>query len=135
MSAGSTGTLVLTESPADGKRRFELELEFVCLCADPSYLQFLGSQGLFGQASFIKWLRYLRDTWSKPAYAAHVRFPLGLTHLHQLVEDDSFRERMSKHDQAMSLRQAELDLWKGRGEQILKETALFIATEGGDAKR
>lgn len=131
MSAAESKTVVtLSETPENGRRRFSLELEFVSLCSDPSYLQYLGSKGLLKQASFILYLRYLVQTWSKPAYASYLRHPLGLLHLQQLVEDEGFRERMTRFDQASALRQAELDLWKGRGEEILRETALLVAEFG-----
>ena len=92
--------------------RFELELEFVSLFADLTYVEHLSAEGYLQRPSFRRYLQYLLTTWSTPAYAAYVRFPLSLLHLRLAVYDDSFLELVANADAVAELRGAEIAAWR-----------------------
>ena len=75
--------------------RFELELEFVQALASPNYLHFLATSTAEGASSsttvlqdpaFIDFLKYLRRTWTQPAYARFLTYPHCLYFLELLIE-------------------------------------------------
>jgi mediator of RNA polymerase II transcription subunit 31 len=53
------------------KRRFELELEFVQLLANPAYLTWLAQSDQLKDPALIKFLEYLQY-WLRPEYAAYI---------------------------------------------------------------
>jgi len=108
--------VTITESPEAGETRFKIELEFVQLLADMTYVQFLGSQGFLNKPAFMRYLEYLLKTWSAPAYFEYVRFPLGLTHLRLLTQDSSFREAAASAEFAGAVRKAEYESWLARAD-------------------
>ena len=74
--------------------RFELELEFLQALASPAYLHFLATSRvedgrdilLVNDPAFRAYLKYLRTTWSQPAYARFLVYPHALYFLDLLLE-------------------------------------------------
>lgn len=74
--------------------RFELELEFVQALASPAYIHFLatsrtenGDSGVILQdPAFVDFLKYLRDTWTRPEYSRFLSYPHALYFLDLLIE-------------------------------------------------
>lgn len=73
--------------------RFELELEFIQALASPNYLHFLATCGseyadgtILQDPHFLDFLRYLRDTWTKPEYSRFITYPHCLYFLELLIE-------------------------------------------------
>lgn len=64
-----------TAAPSDigcnDSRRFELELEFVQLLANPAYLTWLAQSDQLKDPALIKFLDYLQY-WLRPEYAAYI---------------------------------------------------------------
>ena len=107
---------VLSESAERGAERFEIEAEFVQLLADMTFVSFLGSDGYFLRPAFMRYLRHLLVVWSRPEYARHLRYPLGLTHLRLLVADEDFRE--AARTAAGGLRASQLAVWKAKADAV-----------------
>eukprot|EP00124_Ichthyophonus_hoferi_P000027 Ihof_evm27s1 gene=Ihof_evmTU27s1 len=80
----------LQELLDDPKLRFEVEMEFVQLLADPKYLNYLAQQREFEKPEFVNYLKYL-TYWKQPAYAKFLRWPQCLYFLDQL-QQESFRK-------------------------------------------
>ena len=66
--------------------RFELELEFLQSLASPAYIHYL-STSEDDLVSLQPFLRYLRDTWTKPEYVRFVQYPDCLYFLDMLIEN------------------------------------------------
>ena len=123
---------VLVPASADAERlRFELELEFVNLMADMSYVAHLSTEGYLQKPSFLRYLRYLLTTWSAPAYAKHVRFPLSLLHLRLAVHDEAFRELASNAVAAAELRGAEIAAWRAAAAPAASSAGTSTSASGG----
>ena len=64
-----------TATPSDtgcnDTRRFELELEFVQLLANPAYLTWLAQSDQLKDPALIRFLDYLQY-WLRPEYAAYI---------------------------------------------------------------
>mmetsp|Transcript_212 Transcript_212/g.318 ORF Transcript_212/g.318 Transcript_212/m.318 type:complete len:157 (+) Transcript_212:73-543(+) len=73
--------------------RFELELEFIQCLASPAYLHHLATQGYFQDASFLRFLQYLKY-WKHPDYAKFIIYPHGLYFLDLLCGSEAFRREM-----------------------------------------
>ncbi|GIQ90398.1 mediator complex, subunit Med31, partial [Kipferlia bialata] len=69
------------------KERFELELEFVQLLADPFYINHLAHHLYFDNPAFINYLKYLQY-WTRPEYLRFIQYPVCLRHLKQLLDPD-----------------------------------------------
>jgi len=86
----------VTEEPLP-PNRFELELEFVQALASPAYIHFVATSrvdssdgGIILQdPAFMRFLKYLRDTWTRPEYAKYVMYPHAFYFLNLLVENHS----------------------------------------------
>ena len=73
-------------------KRFQIELEFVQLLANPNYLNYLAQRGYFRQDSFLNYLKYLtyRPTAStSPAYCKYLAYPQCLA-LFELLQREQF---------------------------------------------
>ncbi|KAI9221277.1 SOH1-domain-containing protein [Blastocladiella britannica] len=77
------------ESPDEQTHRFEMELEFIQLLANPDYLHYLATENYFSRSEFINYLKYL-EYWRQPQYAKYLQFPHCL-HFLTLLHDASFR--------------------------------------------
>jgi mediator of RNA polymerase II transcription subunit 31 len=77
--------------------RFEVELEFVQCLANPDYIHHLALKGTLDDVKFIKYLKYMQDTWTKPEYSRFLTFPNCLNYLH-LLQESTFRQ-MAKNPQ------------------------------------
>jgi mediator of RNA polymerase II transcription subunit 31 len=82
------------------ENRFELELEFVQALASPAYLHFISTYRdgdgpvLLQDPQFLAYLKYLKDTWTRPEYSRFLSYPHALYFLELLCLDQS--ERISK---------------------------------------
>jgi mediator of RNA polymerase II transcription subunit 31 len=74
--------------------RFRLELEFVQLLSNPSYLLHLHEQKYLQDPLFINYLKYLKY-WQQPEYAQYILFPYSLQVL-ELLQLKSFRDGFSQ---------------------------------------
>jgi mediator of RNA polymerase II transcription subunit 31 len=99
-----------TESQKENRKRFELELEFVQLLSNPSYLQFLAQQRLFTDQSFLNYIKYL-TYWQQPKYAKYIVYPYCLQLL-DLLQDEGFRTALASADTAAFLHQKEYKVWE-----------------------
>ena len=74
-ASGSEQTPAQTAQPIDTgcseARRFELELEFVQLLANPTYLTWLAQSDQLKDPALIRFLDYLQY-WLRPEYAAYI---------------------------------------------------------------
>lgn len=69
--------------------RFELELEFLQSLASPAYIHFLATNALEDGGSLADlqpFLRYLRDTYTRPDYVRFIQYPQALFFLDLLIE-------------------------------------------------
>ena len=73
--------------------RFETELEYVQCLANMEYLQHLAHDGTLDDFNFIKFLKYLHETWTRPEYARFLTFPHTLAYL-RLLQESSFRKTL-----------------------------------------
>lgn len=104
------------ESVEFSRRRFGIELEFVQLFADSSYLLFLAQQSYLAQPSFIAYLQYLYDTWSRPEYARYLLFPHCLTYLHKVIQDPEFCKHVVDPAVAADLKALQMEAWNRRAQ-------------------
>jgi mediator of RNA polymerase II transcription subunit 31 len=107
------------EPPARARTRFELELEFVQLLANPHYVAYLAGDGFLADAAFCRYLLYLADTWSQPEYARHVLYPNGLAVLRALAGSEDLRRAAGHPSFAARLAEQSMRAWHhgpdGRG--------------------
>ncbi len=123
----------MEETAERGRARFEMEAEFVSLCADATYLRFLSAEGYTARPEFLRYCRYLLGVWARPEYARHIRHPQGLTHLGLLVTDDAFRATLGHADAAHALREAQLATWKARADLLFAKEASSLADDAAAA--
>ncbi|KAI9001858.1 mediator of RNA polymerase II transcription subunit 31-like protein [Hyaloraphidium curvatum] len=86
------------ESRESSRLRFEIELEFVQLLANPFYLQYLAQRGFMKDRAFVNYLDYLQY-WRRPEYAKFIVFPDSLAIL-DLLQYEAFREEIAKAEVA-----------------------------------
>jgi mediator of RNA polymerase II transcription subunit 31 len=103
----------LTESAEKAAQRFTLELEFVQLFADPSYVHFLARQAYLTKPAFIKYLEYLYDTWSTPAYVCHMLYPQCLASIRCILMDEDYRKAIMSSSYAELLKKEQIDACLG----------------------
>jgi len=108
--------VTVTETAEKGRSRFEIEAEFVSLCADPAYLRFLGAQGYISKPAFLEWLHYIVATWSQPAYARHLLYPQGLAHLACVLRDGGVRDAIAMTAFPSAARSVEFESWRAASE-------------------
>lgn len=111
-------------------QRFTIELEFLSSLASPSYLVHLHSQGYFQQASFIRYLAYLHQTWSQPNYIKYLRYPYAIVMCQALVENPDFRNIVGRDGWEAEVTKQMIRQWAGEREN---STADAAALEGQDA--
>mmetsp|Transcript_36634 Transcript_36634/g.59219 ORF Transcript_36634/g.59219 Transcript_36634/m.59219 type:complete len:137 (+) Transcript_36634:11-421(+) len=78
--------------------RFQMELEFVQMLANPAYLNYLAQNRYLEDQAFLNYLRYLHY-WKRPEYAKYLVYPEGLFFL-DMLEDETFRKEI-KNTQCM----------------------------------
>ena len=85
-----------TTAPIDEEEqiRFQVELEFVQMLANPFYLQHLAQYKYFEDKSFISYLKYLLY-WKQPEYSKFIMYPNCLYYLDRL-QDEGFRSECAK---------------------------------------
>ncbi|KAK3393160.1 SOH1-domain-containing protein [Podospora didyma] len=85
-----------------GSTRFELELEFVSMLANPKYLNHLASRKFFEKPEFIAYLKYLQY-WTRPPYLKYLQWPgPTLKHL-ELLQQEKFRQDIISPDLVQAL--------------------------------
>lgn len=123
-----------SEDAERGRIRFEVEAEFVSLCADPTYLHFLANEGYVTRPEFHRYVGYLLRTWSQPAYARYVRHPQGLTNLQLVISDEGFRSSISSPDAARVAQEAQLATWKARADVLFHKAAAAATDDAAPLK-
>jgi mediator of RNA polymerase II transcription subunit 31 len=104
--------------------RFELELEFVQSLASPAYIHFLATSrtedggSLLQSVEFLRFLEYLRDTWSRPEYARFLVFPHCLYFLDQLLDVPSAAKEWSLPEFRNFCHQQQFLAWQHRHSHI-----------------
>ncbi|KAG2386322.1 hypothetical protein C9374_002768 [Naegleria lovaniensis] len=116
------------ETEDETKLRFEMELEFIQLLSNPSYLQYLAQYKYFEDPAFIEYLKYLQY-WKRPEYAKFIRFPNCLFMLDRIVTDAQFREECKLNPFRDLLQQQIMCHWsfyrKNREEALKKKSFEF----------
>jgi mediator of RNA polymerase II transcription subunit 31 len=87
------------------KTRFMVELEFVQLLANPSYINCishslirdLAQNKYFEDKKFLNYLIYLKY-WKNPIYSKYITYPHCLYFLDHLNESESFRDACKNMD-------------------------------------
>ncbi|WPG98506.1 Hypothetical protein R9X50_00129700 [Acrodontium crateriforme] len=74
-----------------GSTRFEIELEFVQMLANPMYLNFLADRKFFDNANFIAYLAYLQY-FREPTYLKYLQYPGPTLRALELLQEDRFRK-------------------------------------------
>ncbi|MCJ1328955.1 hypothetical protein MMC10_005632 [Thelotrema lepadinum] len=88
--------------------RFELELEFVQMLANPSYLAYLASAKYLQREEFINYLAYLQY-WTQPPYVQWLKFPMATLKNLELLQQEDFRRDIIKPDIMYRLREELLE--------------------------
>lgn len=93
----SSGSCVrLQDLAQDRSRRFAEELEFVQCLANPSYVQWLATEGFFREPGFQRFLEYL-TYWRRPQYVRYIVYPQCLAVLDLLLRP-AVRLRLQRAD-------------------------------------
>ena len=77
--------------------RFELELEFVQMLANPAYLAYLASAKYLQKEEFIYYLAYLQY-WTKPPYVQWLKYPIATLKNLELLQQEDFRRDIIRPD-------------------------------------
>ncbi len=89
---------------------FSVELEFVQCLANPNYLHFLAKQGMFENASFKNYLKYLLY-WKRPEYVRFIKYPQCLFFL-ELIQQEEIHESIKNSNCISFMSQQQLMHWK-----------------------
>ncbi|EAR90199.3 mediator of RNA polymerase II transcription subunit, putative (macronuclear) [Tetrahymena thermophila SB210] len=76
-------------------QRFQLDLEFVNMLANPYYILQLQEYDYFSNERFQNYLKYL-SYFKQPEYFKFVKYPLGIKML-DLIQQDKFIENLSNN--------------------------------------
>ena len=93
--------------------RFELELEFVSMLANPAYLIFLASNKTLQQPTFIAYLEYLQY-WAKEPYIQYLSYPGSTLRALELLQSEDFRKDVLRPEVGTRLAEALLEGAKRR---------------------
>ena len=85
------GLEMATSSQQPAPTRFELELEFVSLLANPIYLAHLAATKRLQEPEFVAYLRYLHAYWRQPEYARYLRYLGPTLRALEMLQEESFR--------------------------------------------
>ena len=77
--------------------RFELELEFVTMLSNPSYLSYLATQKYLQSPPFIAYLNYLQY-FTKAPYTQYLLYPGPSLRALQLLQIEDFRRDVMRPD-------------------------------------
>eukprot|EP00435_Cladocopium_sp_Y103_P004278 s2572_g1.t1 len=136
----SSGSCVrLQDLAQDRSRRFAEELEFVQCLANPSYVQWLATQGFFREPGFQRFLEYL-TYWRRPQYVRYIVYPQCLAVLDLLLRP-AVRLRLHRADVISILadqlqhawgQQDEVPLRNSHGEEVQEGEAeqMLLSAEG-----
>jgi len=125
---------ILVESEDQQKFRFQVELEFVQCLANPNYLNFLAQRGIFKEATFINYLKYLLY-WRQPEYAKYLKYPQSL-HMLELLQYEQFRKELMNSQCARFIDDQQLLHWQHyqrKRMRLLQDQADKMASGGGVA--
>lgn len=92
LSTTGRGVAKLNETDG-GRQRFILELEFVQLLANPTYIHYLAQNRYFDDEAFVGYLKYLLY-WKRPEYAKFIVYPHAFFFL-DLLQSAHFRAAMA----------------------------------------
>jgi mediator of RNA polymerase II transcription subunit 31 len=109
------------------RERFLVELEFVQSLANPDYLAHLCRQGVFEQASFRNYLRYLLY-WKSPEYIGFIRYPQCLFFLDMLTQRDEtnvYHAIQAIRRNRTLIAEQQLRHWKLQGANLANSTSPF----------
>lgn len=87
--------MAASDALAHEKARFELEIEFLQSLASDDQVRFLGASGYFRDEAFVRYLRYLVETYTQPAYARYLLYPQALRTARALVDDTELRDSLT----------------------------------------
>ncbi|KAL4482269.1 hypothetical protein ABPG72_018050 [Tetrahymena utriculariae] len=76
-------------------QRFQLDLEFVNMLANPYYIFQLQEYDYFSNERFLNYLKYL-SYFKQPEYFKFVKYPLGIKML-DLIQQEKFIEKFSNN--------------------------------------
>ena len=114
------------------RKRFLVELEFVQCLANPSYLHFLAKQGLFDNAAFKNYLKYLLY-WKRPEYIRFIKYPECLFFL-ELIQREEMHESMKSPSCVSFISQQQLLHWQhyARNRDVTLSSSLNEISEQED---
>lgn len=93
MAASSPTANASSSASATGPpTRFELELEFVTLLANPFYLAHLAATRMLQRDSFVAYLCYLNAYWRQPHYSRYLPYPGPTLRALEMLQQDQFRK-------------------------------------------
>eukprot|EP00271_Cylindrocystis_brebissonii_P019044 TRINITY_DN5617_c0_g2_i1.p1 TRINITY_DN5617_c0_g2~~TRINITY_DN5617_c0_g2_i1.p1 ORF type:complete len:225 (-),score=42.78 TRINITY_DN5617_c0_g2_i1:614-1288(-) len=94
----------------DGRQRLLLELEFVQLLANPTYIHYLAQNRYFEDQSFVNYLSYLQY-WQQPEYAKLIMYPHALFFL-EMLQDAHFRASMAHQEHKELAHRQQFYFWQ-----------------------
>ncbi|CEM00042.1 unnamed protein product [Vitrella brassicaformis CCMP3155] len=98
---------------SENSLRFQQELEFVQMLADPRYLHYLAEKRYFREAAFVNFLAYLQY-WRTPPYLKYIQYPHCLQVLSWL-QDTEFRASLENETAINALTDAQALSWLHHG--------------------
>lgn len=102
------------------KKRFEIELEFVQMLANPKYLHFLAQEGIFADEDFVRYLDYLQY-WKQSPYVGFLAYPQCLKFL-DLLQDESYRTLLASPQFQEALHHQQFYHWQYHLKNLSKES-------------
>lgn len=97
-------------APSINSMRFQMELEFVQLLANPAYLQYLAQNDYFTKPSFKTYLKYLQY-WHTQPYSSYILYPYCLETL-DMLQSSRWLEALADTRVINWLHREEFHSWK-----------------------
>jgi mediator of RNA polymerase II transcription subunit 31 len=107
------------QDPDDGRQRFLLELEFVQLLANPTYIHYLAQNRYFDDEAFVGYLKYLLY-WKQPEYAKFIMYPHAFFFL-DMLQSANFRAAMAHPANKEVAHRQQYYFWKHYRNNRLKQ--------------
>ncbi|KAG0597348.1 hypothetical protein M758_UG330600 [Ceratodon purpureus] len=107
------------EDPDDGRQRFLLELEFVQLLANPTFIHHLAQNRYFDDEAFVGYLKYLLY-WKQPEYAKYIMYPHAFFFL-DMLQSANFRAAMAHPANKEIAHRQQYYFWKHYRNNRLKQ--------------
>jgi mediator of RNA polymerase II transcription subunit 31 len=106
---------------SEASSKWTSELEFVNALASPDYLVHLAHHKYFDDPDFLRYLEYLLDCWTDPAYAKFVVYPHALCFL-ELLQEPEFRKAICQTQFKEAVHQQQYYSWAYARANRLRET-------------